>query len=308
MKTRTALITGAYGFIGRNIARLFGEKGWNVIGMGHGVWLRTEWTKWKIAEWNTCDITIDSLQTYAGDPDVIVHCAGGSSVGFSVSHPAEDFNRTVSSTLAVLEYMRLFNNTAQLIYPSSAAVYGRQDDRQLGEDEPLSPVSPYGYHKKIAEDLCKSYSDNYELRVSIIRFFSLYGEGLRKQLLWEACGKFSRGEEQVMFFGSGEETRDWLHVLDAVKLILLRSESSDRFSIVNGGSGERVTIREILEYMSNEYGAHQSVLFNGVVRKGDPNFYRADTTRAVSLGWKPSVDWRQGVRDYVKWYQGACRG
>ncbi len=308
MKTRTALITGAAGFLGRNTARELKQNGFVVTGVGHGSVEEDSANAIGLDVWTEADITVDTLVGLQGKFDLIVHCAGSGSVGYSVSHPMEDFNRTVNTTLAVLEYVRLFNKDAVLVYPSSAAVYGVKNDRPLQEDELLSPVSPYGFHKKIAEELCKSYSDNFALKVSIIRFFSLYGEGLKKQLLWEACEKFSRNEKELMFFGSGEETRDWLSVLDAARLILLLSETSDRFTIINGGSGEAITVRDILEYVSNEYGTHLPIRFNGIIKVGDPKYYRADTTRAESLGWKPSVGWKQGVRDYVLWHQRAGRG
>ena len=129
------------------------------------------------------------------------------------SDPFADFQRTVGSTAALLEYIRVDCPGAALVYPSSAAVYGHAVQLPMQEDGPLRPVSPYGVHKKFAEDLIRSHCVMFGLRASIVRLFSIYGEGFRKQLLWDACRKLLAGERE--FFGIGDETRDWLHVDDA---------------------------------------------------------------------------------------------
>ena len=156
--------------------------------------------------------------TYAGEPDVIVHCAGSGSVGFSMTHPYQDFQRTVATTLAVLEYARLYAPRARVAYPSSAGVYGEVQKLPIAETDPLSPASPYGVHKRFAEELCASYAQHFGIAVAVVRLFSVYGAGLRKQLLWDASQKIMRGENR--FFGTGEEIRDWLHVEDAASLLI----------------------------------------------------------------------------------------
>ena len=111
---------------------------------------------------------------------------------------------------------------------------------------PLAPLSPYGLHKCLAEDLCRFYAAYWKLPIAVIRFFSLYGEGLRKQLLWDACKKLHG--DAFIFEGTGNEERDWLHVEDAVRLIALAGEhASSLCPIVNGGSGAARSVRSVLE-------------------------------------------------------------
>ena len=301
---KAALVIGAAGFLGRNTAVALHSHRYAVSGIGHPFKPGESPRNFGVDDWMEADVTLDSLSAMRGEFDLIVHCAGSGSVGYSITHPKEDFDKTVNTTLAVLEYMRLRNRDARLIYPSSAAVYGMKPDRPIHEDDPLSPVSPYGFHKKIAEQLCESYWRAYNLRISIIRFFSLYGNGLKKQLLWEACSRFSENDKGAMFFGTGEETRDWLHVTDASNLIEIMAESSKEFDIVNGGSGQRATVREVLGVMHKEDGFRHDISFNGKSRTGDPKFYWADTNRACALGWHPSISWQEGVKAYVGWVKG----
>ena len=103
---KTICITGAFWFIGKNAAKLYAAKGWHVTGIGHGSWDRSEWQQWGLADCHLADITLDSMLTYAGRPDVILHCAGSGSVGFSMDHPFQDYQRTVSTAAAVLEFIR----------------------------------------------------------------------------------------------------------------------------------------------------------------------------------------------------------
>ena len=155
------LVTGAHGFIGRHVARFYAKQGWKVSGMGYGYFPEQEQQEWGIVEWHTCDITVETLKKYAGTPDVIIHCAGGSSVGFSLEDPYNDYQCTVNTTLHVLEFVRLYAPYARVVYPSSAAVYGLAENMPIYGNSHLNPVSPYGVHKKIAEELSQSYAKHF---------------------------------------------------------------------------------------------------------------------------------------------------
>lgn len=299
---RTVLVTGAYGFIGRNVAKHFAAAGWVVVGIGHGSWVREEWKQWGISEWHTAEITVDALLTYAGLPEVIVHCAGSGSVGFSMTHPQQDFQRTVVPTVAVLEFVRLHAPQARIVYPSSAGVYGMAEKLPIAESDTLVPVSPYGAHKKISEEMCRSYAHHFGVSVAIVRLFSVYGIGLRKQLLWDACMKIRDGGNE--FFGSGLETRDWLHIGDAASLMFTASQrASAECPIMNGGSGKGVSVREVLNELFVCFGRSDSPKLSGALRSGDPMHYIADISHLSSWGWQPKMSWREGVREYAEWFK-----
>jgi nucleoside-diphosphate-sugar epimerase/glycosyltransferase involved in cell wall biosynthesis/ADP-heptose:LPS heptosyltransferase/GT2 family glycosyltransferase len=299
---KTILITGAHGFVGRNAAKFFHDSGYYVVGIGHGKWPTENHKDFGIDKWKEADITLGNLEETGKDFDIILHCAGGSLVSYSVNHPFEEFDKTVISLAAVLEYMRLHNREAKLIYPSSAAVYGSKKNKPIKETYELNPISPYGFHKRIAEELIESYHNNFNIKAAIVRFFSIYGKGLKKQLLWDACNKFNLDDKEVIFFGTGEETRDWINIEDAVRLIHKLTKSDKDFEIVNGASGIKVTIKEVLNLMAEEF-SNRKVLFSGNFREGDPRYYHADPKKAFETGWRPDISLKKGIKEYVQWYK-----
>jgi UDP-glucose 4-epimerase len=296
------LVTGAFGFVGRHVARAAAAAGQVVRGLGHGAWSRSEWREWGLADWHLADVTLDAMVSYGGEPDLIVHCAGSGSVAFSMAHPAQDFDRTVLTTRDVLEYVRLHRPQARVVLPSSAGVYGQVETLPIAVDAPLRPASPYGRHKRMAEDLALSYARHFGLSAAIARLFSVYGVGLRKQLLWDACDKLSRGPAE--FGGTGAETRDWLHVEDAAQLLLLAGEAaSPDCPIVNGATGEGVPIRHIVETLAAGFGGPGQVAFSGVSRPGDPPHFVADIAGARALGWEPRRRLDEELPRYARWFK-----
>ncbi len=301
--SRAALVTGAHGFIGRHVARHLAQRDWTVQGLGHGRFDRGEHAAWGLDSFTSGDVTLAGLVSARFKPDLVVHCAGGSTVGYSLSHPLQDFERTAATTAAVLEFARGTARGASIVFLSSAAVYGDARSLPLAEDTPPAPVSPYGVHKRIGEDLCRIYGTQFGVRCVILRLFSVYGAGMRKQLLWEAANR-ARSGDGVSFSGSGRELRDWLHVEDAASLVEKAQDlASAECPVLNGGTGAGVPVAQVLEALLAGLGGGHVPRFTGERRPGDPQALVADIARARTLGWRPQVDWREGVRAYAEWFR-----
>lgn len=301
MTNKQAVVTGAYGFLGRHVAKVFSDNGFSVTGLGHGTWTRSEWRQWGLSEWHPCNITMESLNTYVQQPDVVVHCAGSGSVGYSLTNPLQDYERTVSTTVTLLEFLRLHSPKTSFVYPSSAAVYGIAEKLPIIESAPLNPISPYGVHKKIVEEICQSYANHFAVPVAIVRFFSLYGPPLRKQLLWDTCRKITNND--LTFYGTGKEIRDWIQVTDAARLLLaLSSHASIHMPIVNGGSGIGTPVSEIINRIIKTMDKPGIPLFSQQPKSGDPPGYIADIRKASRYNWKPELPLETGIDEYVQWF------
>jgi UDP-glucose 4-epimerase len=308
------LITGAHGFIGKHLARWLTLQGHHVVGLGHGIWPAAEAESWGVCHWMNGDIhsgNLRLLKQAGGIPDVVYHLAGGSSVGVAIANPREDFFRTVATTAELLEWLRVDAPAARLVVVSSAAVYGAGHEGPIGEHTALTPYSPYGYHKLIMEELCRSYAASYGLRVSIARLFSVYGSELKKQLLWDFCTRLAVGAQPFLLYGSGNEVRDWTEVRDVVRALdLLAAAASAEVAVVNVGTGQGGSVRQI----ANTIAAHwplpdveNMLKFSGHSRPGDPFSLVANSAVLNKLGftWKITVD--HGMAEYVQWFQSQIR-
>lgn len=301
-------VTGARGFIGRHVVAAYAAEGHVVAGLGHGAWTEASQRQTGLNLWLNGDIThanLDALAVAVGSPDVVVHLAGGSLVGPSFAQPAEDLRRSVVAAADLAEWVRLRAPDARIVLSSSAAVYGAGHNGLIGERATCQPFSPYGFHKRMAELALESYARSFGLRVAVVRFFSVYGPGLRKQLLWDCCNRLAAAPRQLTLGGQGTELRDWLHVADAARLLQLVAVHADtNYRVINGGTGVGTSIRSVASGLSGAWGMEQLPLeFSGVARAGDPASLIADASSAHSLGWLPQVTLSQGLESYVRWFR-----
>jgi UDP-glucose 4-epimerase len=306
------LITGAHGFIGRHLAQCLSLAGHRVGGVGHGVWPQSEASRWGMSTWVNGEVlpgNLDLVKRDIGTPDMVFHLAGGSSVGVAILNPRDDFFRTVASTAELLEWMRHEAPLAALVAVSSAAVYGAGHEGPIAETAKLNPYSPYGYHKHMMEELCRSYALGYGMRVAVARLFSVYGPGLRKQLLWDLCAQLATGATEISLGGSGQELRDWTHVADVSRALaeIARLAAPD-LPILNVGTGTATSVTSIAHEVIAQWctpGQREAELrFSGKSRPGDP-FSLVALALAMS---RPGFTWRhelkQDLADYVRWYRG----
>jgi UDP-glucose 4-epimerase len=298
---QTILVTGGFGFLGRAVAQKFKKLGYRVIGIGHSQWNTKQALSFGYDVWLETSVSLSSLMSLDDKFNLVVHCAGSSSVGYSLTNPLQDFSLNVLATAELLEFLRITESEAMLIYPSSAGVYGICEDVPIHESDNLNPISPYGYHKKIIEEMLDMHSKIYKTHVAIIRFFSIYGPYLKKQLLWDASTKFLMADKEAVFWGSGEETRDWIYIDDAVELISKISNNPTPFILVNGASGDRITVKSVLEMLRDALGVDIEIKFNGTVRSGDPSYYHADISKLREMGMQPKVMLNEGIVSYVDW-------
>ena len=301
-------VTGAKGFIGRHLCRYLSNRGAEVLGIGHGAWAKGESALWGVKGWLEGDISSANLDALAAMgsslPGRIYHLAGGSTVGASIAAPYVDFEKTVTSSARLLEWVYNHARSARLVTISSAAVYGSGHDGQITEETQLTPFSPYGFHKQAMELLCQSYAHNYALNISIVRLFSVYGPMLTKQLLWDMCGKLADTSSAIMLGGTGNELRDWTHVDDIVRLLdLAASQASPLAPIMNAGTGIGTSVRTIAETLVHAWGRPVTLAFSSLSRPGDPQSLIACPTRLNAMDFSWDMDLATGLATYVAWFK-----
>ena len=308
-------ITGAHGFIGRHLSCLLAERGHEVIGLGHGAWPDAEAAAYGLTRWVNGDVNASNLQSLSalhGLPDVVFHLAGGSSVRTALENPREDFFRTVTTTAELLEWLRQSAPRARVVAISSAAVYGAGHEGPLSEITLPRPYSPYGHHKLMMEALCRSYGAAFGLHAVIARLFSVYGAGLRKQLLWDLCTKLESNVRPLQLGGTGEEVRDWTEVRDVVSaLSSVSGLAAPHVPVLNVGTGIGTSVRQIAAGMLtawDESPSDRAVVFDGKAREGDPFSLQADAKELGRLGFEWRIPVAQGLADYVRWFKSRSQG
>lgn len=300
-------VTGVQGFIGRNLARYLSQQGYDVFGIGNGVWTDGEAEQQGLRYLVSDEVTLRNLDELADRslvPNAVFHLAGGSAVGPSFDEPQRDYLSSVDSTMQLLEWLRVNSPQTRVVLASSAAVYGGGHSGPIAEQAPLHPYSPYGWHKAMAEMLCESYAKNFGIRSSVVRLFSAYGPGLQKQLIWDICRKLQSSVAALELGGTGRELRDWIHIADVVRLLafVYQRDGAD-FEVFNGASGMGESIANVAKIVCKHWGVDIPIEFSGKARKGDPERLVADVSRLHQNKFRVNVQLSRGLLETVNWYK-----
>ena len=294
------LITGNNGFIGSRIENSYRQSGVELYGWDiQGVQKKGE----PCEQRSLLDFEDVCAVLSAIKPDVIIHCAGNANVNTSVADPMMDLQGNGITTHNLLFSMKKLEMTqCRFILLSSAAVYGNPEDLPITESSRINPLSPYALHKHFAENICFFMARNYGMDVKVLRIFSAYGPGLRKQLFWDMHQKLRQTGELVMF-GSGLESRDYIYIDDLVAAIRIVADRAPREELVyNIANGEETTIREAVTCFARSKGVSEDIIhFTGKRREGDPINWRADVSKLKALGYVQMVPFEEGIRNYVQW-------
>ncbi len=235
--------------------------------------------------------------------DVVVHFAARAGVRPSLKEPILYEEVNCIGTLHLLEAARHYG-PERFVFASSSSVYGINQKVPFAEDDPIDqPISPYATTKRAGELLCFNYSHLYGLRISCLRFFTVYGPAQRPEM---AIARFTdllaRGEP-VPVFGSGQTRRDYTFIDDIVDGTLAAIELNPRFEIFNLGGAQTTPLIDLVHWIAEELGVEPKVQLLPE-QPGDMPLTFADLRKAERLlGYQPKVPIREGLRRYVAWYR-----
>lgn len=292
------LVLGSEGFIGSHLVAYYLKHSWTVFGCDlHDL---------AVSAYNYTRVSpgFGELEEIFQKEqfDACINAAGNGSVPFSVEHPVRDFQANCADTLTILELLRHHNPICRYLHISSAAVYGNPTTLPVSETALPAPLSPYGWHKLMAEQLCKEYHTIYGMPIAVARLFSVYGPGLKKQLFWDIYNKMQVTDDRIPMWGTGKESRDFIFIADVVQAIdLILNRSSMQADVYNVASGSETTIQTAAKQLVNGLNQQLTLDFNRQVREGDPLNWRADINKLVALGFRVNVDLEQGIQKLTQW-------
>ena len=286
------LIIGSSGFIGKACVDYFLSSGYHVSGTD-------------IVGKNENDFIFYQLDSSAPDFnavfdktqfDLCINASGAASVAFSMQFPAEDYRMNVTNVSLILDAIVKHQQSCRFINFSSAAVYGNPNQLPIAENAPLVPVSPYGKNKLEAENLIRQYFDRTGLKSCSLRVFSAYGPGLHKQLFWDIYQK-SLQTKNIILYGTGAETRDFIFINDLVRAIECIAQNAQmKGECINVASGEETFIRDAARIFLSFQLSNFELKFSGKAKVGDPINWKANNSLLKSLGFVPTVSIADGLR------------
>lgn len=293
------VITGVNGFIGSHMAKRCLLDGYDVIGIDvNSTPYVNEITYYQL---NLYEDSIDDILKIC-KPFALIHCAGMADVNYSVQHPDSDFISNVVISRRVLYSVKNTSDMTIVIFLSSAGVYGNPITNPIDENHEKNPISPYALHKTLVEDICEYFVKQYDIDIRILRIFSAYGVGLKKQIFWD-MGQKIRKYNRLELFGTGKETRDFIYIDDLVWAIQLVMETEkNKENIYNIANGIEIDIKTIAEVFCEKCKLpREFIIFNQCERLGNPINWCADISRIRKLGYEPQINIDTGIEKYVEW-------
>ena len=276
-----ALVTGGVGFVGTNLIKRLLKDGHDVVSIDNYSSGNKENHQDGCIYWD-----MDLLDGRNGvldrdEYDVIFHMAALARIQPSIKNPHKTILNNFVSTLNVLETTR--KNNVRFVYAGSSSFH-----HGLYE-------SPYAWSKHSGEQLCKLYSNIYDLSTVVCRFYNVYGSYQVEEGTWATViGKFEnqfRNNKPLTVVGDGEQRRDFTHIDDIVDGLIKCSEQPFRGEIFELGRGKNYSINEIADMFGKDYPR-----INLPAQPGEYDRTLADYSLAQDvLGWKPTVD----IKDYI---------
>lgn len=282
MNKKNILVTGSDGFIGKHLVkRLTGKQ--NV-------------TELTISDGDITNINLNRIKA-----DFIFHLAAQTYVPKSWENPYDFYKTNILGTANILEYCR--KSGAKLIYVS-AYVYGKPDELPIDENHILNPANPYMHSKILAESLCEFYHKNYNVGITIIRPFNIYGPSQSNSFLMPTIINQVLSCKDTIEVFDLEPKRDYLYIDDLIDALEKTISLDNDFMRFNIGYGKSFSVKEIIDTIQDIAKTNKKIITKNQLRKNEIPDVVADISSAKEkLKWYPKYSLKKGLRKYIEYYE-----
>ena len=301
------LITGGAGFIGSHLVEKLLVKNNEILIIDNLMTGKKE----NLSFEGNYELFIDDLGSEKSldkitefNPDVCFHLAAQASVVISVSNPSLDFDHNILQPILLLKTL-LKTDCKKFVFSSSGGtIFGEPVNVPTSEEDYAGePQSPYGVAKKRLNELIQIITKDTNMSYSILNFSNVFGP--RQDPHGEAgvisifSNKFLSNEPPIIY-GDGNQTRDYVYVLDVVEAMILSSRSEDNL-FLNIGTGVETSVNQLVEIMKDKFNSDIEPIYQDA-REGELLRSVLDNSKALAtIGWKPVYDLNAGMEKVVDW-------
>ncbi len=306
-----ALVTGAAGFIGSHLCRRLLNDNWQVTGLDNF----DPFYDRAVKQSNFADFTGNENFTFIEgdirDPktassavqnaDYIIHLAAKAGVRPSIADPAGYVDTNINGTVTMLQAARSAD-IKNFIFASSSSVYGNNRKIPFAENDNVDyPISPYAATKKAGELICHTYSHLYDMNITCLRFFTVYGPAQRPDLAIHKFARLIESHKPIPVFGDGSMRRDFTYIDDIIDGIIAAVNNMQGYEIYNLGESRPVRLDELIAAVETALGK-QAVIERLPDQPGDVKQTYADVAKAMAaLGYRPKTKLSEGLKKFVTW-------
>ncbi|MDB5073817.1 MAG: nucleoside-diphosphate-sugar epimerase [Candidatus Eremiobacteraeota bacterium] len=308
LRGKRILVTGGAGFLGGAVVETLRRRGCARIAVPRS------------RDFDLTDATAIDALFRRERPEVLIHLAavvGG--IGANRENPGKFFYENAIMGIQLIEHARRFSVEKTVVagtvcaYPKLAPVPFKEES--LWDGYPEETNAPYGIAKKALLVQCQAYREQYGMNAIYLLPVNLYGprdnfdprsSHVIPALIRKALEARDSGSDELVVWGDGSATREFLYVGDAAEGIVAATERYDGEAPVNLGSGEEIPIRELVELVAELCGFRGRVVWDTSKPNGQPR-RKLDTTRAErEFGWHAGTSLRDGLRRTIDWYESSA--
>ncbi|WP_175990067.1 NAD-dependent epimerase/dehydratase family protein [Bacillus sp. Marseille-Q1617] len=236
----------------------------------------------------------------------IFHLGAVASVVASIEKPSETHRTNMDGTLILLEAAKKYG-VGRFIFASSAAIFGDEPTLPKSEESTIKPLTPYAIDKYGSEQYVIAYNRLYHLPTTVLRFFNVFGNRQNPSspysgvvsILTDKFKKLKNNEEDsFILYGEGDQTRDFIHVKDVVKaLILVMEREAAVGEIFNLGTGISTSLKQLIEIYERATGLSLPII-EKEERSGDIKYSYTSIEKIKAIGYTPDYSLEEGIKIY----------
>lgn len=318
---KKVLVTGGAGFIGSHVALFLLDRGDDVVIIdevndyydvnikeGNLKLLKESYPeegRVTVYRGDICDEDLMQSIFENEKPKWVCHMAARAGVRPSIQDPYVYIHSNIKGTTHLMELSAKYG-VKNFVFASSSSVYGGSASTFFSEDENVdNPVSPYAASKKACELLAYTYHHLYNLNISALRFFTVYGPRGRPDMApFKFIDRVSRGIE-IQQFGDGSSSRDYTYISDIVDGIVRSIDRQHKYEVFNIGKGSGTSLKDFINIVQKHTGKKATIRVLPD-QPGDVPYTCADVSKAYKLlGYRAKVPFDEGIRRTVEWYNSA---